>query len=617
MKGAKPLALVLIALFVVSSVCISGVASPYTPPSSPPWIWLWASNYNVTTASDLTGTLFNVTVNLYNVTNLGAIQFMLWYNTSLLHAVCTYLSPMSQNYLSDYGPLNITTMAYTSTSPINNTLGRIYWYADVKVLTKPFNGTAPVLTIEFEIDTAPPLGYAPPNFVTYSCDLHFNETVLDWIKPVFPFPMGSYVLNKDYGLEDGLYLYSRPQITPPSPVASFTYSPATPRQGTTVTLQDNSSAGSGAHLVRWKWTVANDTGGAVLTGPNNVSQTTMYAVKAGYVWVTLNVTNNFNKWATTSQHIQILTPLPPTKLFVYPLESERSVGETFKIGVIINNVINLSSFEFKLSYNTTILDAINVWVMWPDSYTINETAGIIWVNASCPFPYPFSGNGTLAAITFTAIGGGYCVLGLNDTVLVNFYAKPIAHEAIDGYLTVVVHDVAVVNVAPSWTGAYPGRNIEVNATVKNEGTINETFWVAVYYNLTGTQWVIIGNQTVTNLAPGAERVVTFVWNTTSVPVIILVQNGVSEYGGYGLKATDSVVPSINQPVNNVLVYGVVKFRLLGDVNGDCVVNVLDMLALKIALSLGETFEENPFCDLNFDNKVNVMDMLVLKIILSG
>ena len=138
----------------------------------------------------LPGESFNVTVNVVDVINLGAIEFKLWYNTTLLDAVYTYLTPTSEDYLKGYGPLDPVTYEYTPTSPINDTLGRVYWYAIVKAFTNPFNGTDPVLTITFN---ATEMG---------TCSLHLNETVLGWIDPV-DFYDGKYVLDTDYGLVDG------------------------------------------------------------------------------------------------------------------------------------------------------------------------------------------------------------------------------------------------------------------------------------------------------------------------------------------------------------------------------------------------------------------------------
>ena len=136
------------------------------------------------------GKSFNVTVNLVDVINLGAIEFKLWYNTTLLDAVRTSLTPMSENYLKDYGPLDPINFSYHNKSPIFDAQGMVYWYAIVKIFTNPFNGTAPVLTITFNATE------------TGTSSLHLNETVLGWIDPV-EFYDGEYVLNTDYDLVHG------------------------------------------------------------------------------------------------------------------------------------------------------------------------------------------------------------------------------------------------------------------------------------------------------------------------------------------------------------------------------------------------------------------------------
>ena len=54
-------------------------------------------------------------------------------------------------------------------------------------------------------------------------------------------------------------------------------------------------------------------------------------------------------------------------------------------------------------------------------------------------------------------------------------------------------------------------------------------------------------------------------------------------------------------------------RPKGDVDGNGKVNVMDMLRLKIVITLGKTVEEAPFADVDSNTKINVMDMLRLKI----
>jgi hypothetical protein len=290
-------------------------------------------------------------------------------------------------------------------------------------------------------------------------------------------------------------------------------------------------------------------------------------------------------------------------------------NETFTIGIIINNVVDLYSFEFKLGYNTTILDVTAVWVMWPDFYVVNETAGVVWVNASSPFPYPFSGNGTLATITFKGMEMGSSVLDLYDTMLIDFYAAPITHGAVDGYAVVIVHDVAIVNIAPSTPEVYPSCDIDIIVTVKNEGNIKETFWVAVYFNRTATEWVLIGNQTVTDLDGGREKLVTFVLKTEGLSPII--EDG--EYGIYTFNATISVLPREFDTEDNVLVDGALGLRFLGDVNGDGVVSLIDIGKLDLIYSRIIPPPRYPpyMPDINCDGLVGLVDIARLDLIYSG
>ena len=53
-------------------------------------------------------------------------------------------------------------------------------------------------------------------------------------------------------------------------------------------------------------------------------------------------------------------------------------------------------------------------------------------------------------------------------------------------------------------------------------------------------------------------------------------------------------------------------RLPGDVDGNGVINVIDLIVLRIAVSLGKTVEEYPLCDLTSDGNINVADTLMLK-----
>jgi hypothetical protein len=138
---------------------------------------------------------FSINVTISNVGNetvgLGAIEFRLTYNTTLLDAVTTHLTPISEDYLDNYVGL---VTPYDDQAPINDTLGKIRWGAIVKDIYDPFVGSGALLTIDFNATAEG------------SCALHLYDTLLAWIEkvtsPTFP-DTGEYVLDTDYSVEDG------------------------------------------------------------------------------------------------------------------------------------------------------------------------------------------------------------------------------------------------------------------------------------------------------------------------------------------------------------------------------------------------------------------------------
>lgn len=149
--------------------------------------------------------------------------------------------------------------------------------------------------------------------------------------------------------------------------------------------------------------------------------------------------------------------LPQTMVHVAPKEIMVKVGQTFTVDVNITDVSGLQGFDFCLTYDTTILDGLEV-VEGPfmasfgttfvakleieDKY--NETNGRIWVAAALLADAKAEGSGTLATITFNATAPGECTLDLysdypfkpDQIKLVTCGPEPIPHKVVDG--TVVV-----------------------------------------------------------------------------------------------------------------------------------------------------------------------------------
>ncbi|MHA1710501.1 MAG: cohesin domain-containing protein, partial [Candidatus Freyarchaeota archaeon] len=133
-------------------------------------------------------------------------------------------------------------------------------------------------------------------------------------------------------------------------------------------------------------------------------------------------------------------------------------GETFTIDVSILDAVNLSGFEFKLMYDTSLLEGENIAIapFLKEPVTvlkeINKTLGFVWVKAESEAE-PVSGSGALATITFGVKAVGECALDLYEaevsdrlgryrppTVGGHFNNLPVAPK---------VHDIAVTEVTAS------------------------------------------------------------------------------------------------------------------------------------------------------------------------
>jgi len=161
-----------------------------------------------------------------------------------------------------------------------------------------------------------------------------------------------------------------------------------------------------------------------------------------------------------------------TTVCVNPRSSYGAIGETFVINVSIFDVVGLYGYEFKLFYNTTILDCVgvetppdhflkpsvpaNIWAMLEVKDAFNATHGRVSVAVVLiGQEVPKTGDGTLVTITFLIVESGECVLALCDTILVDFDALPISHNVVDGEF-VTYKERPTANF--SWTPLRPCEN---------------------------------------------------------------------------------------------------------------------------------------------------------------
>jgi len=111
-------------------------------------------------------------------------------------------------------------------------------------------------------------------------------------------------------------------------------------------------------------------------------------------------------------------------------------------------------------------------------------------------------------------------------------------------VSVILRDIAITGVTPSADTAQIGETVSINVTVRNNGSKKETFNVTVHYDDD-----IIATQSVTELASGAAKSLTFSWDTSDV-----------EAGMYTIKAVATILTGETNTADNTLTDGTVTIQ---------------------------------------------------------
>lgn len=208
-------------------------------------------------------------------------------------------------------------------------------------------------------------------------------------------------------------------------------------------------------------------------------------------------------------------------------------------------------------------------------------------------------------------------------ILVCMFVAMFGTWSITPISAVLVHDVAVIEaglyhlyrslgrvmplIVPE---AYPTYRdpIEFHVTVKNEGDFAETFNVTAYCNNTA-----IGTQNVTDLAPGANRTLTFSWRPYLPGYHPWYPNPLAwPYPVYVFSANATVVPGETDTADNTYVDGTVKVKWPGDVNGDGHVNIYDLTPLAITWHIIPPHPRyRPRADFDGDGRISIYDLTIL------
>lgn len=278
--------------------------------------------------------------------------------------------------------------------------------------------------------------------------------------------------------------------------------------------------------------------------------------------------------------------------------------KTFTVNVTIDDVENLYAYGFNITFNPLILSikTLTIHTIFNDTnfdsvFYVNNRHGFAWVEVAY---YPPATPKTtydpigLVSILFIVKGYGSTPISLRNTFLANELGEPIAHETRDGLFKNFRRNIAVTNITLSHTKVYQGWSVKVNVTVKNKGDLEETFVVYAFCND-----ATIGFLTVTSLQPSNQSTISFTFTTSNL----------QPCRNYSISARAEPVPNEIDISDNYLADGEIKVKLMGDVNEDRIVNMVDVgLIINAFGSYKGHSKWNEDADLNGSGFIDMKDV---------
>jgi hypothetical protein len=384
---------------------------------------------------------------------------------------------------------------------------------------------------------------------------------------------------------------------------------------------------NGATSSTWMYTPASSGSHTVYCNVTD-SATTPYSVQSNAVPVTINTAPTVTVSPTNVTiyvgHSQDFVSLVSggTSPYTYqwylnnnPVPGATSSSWTFtpsSAGIYSIYVNVTDSVAYWARSNTTWVTVFNTLsvVISPSSvtmyfgqsqqFTSNATGGMT------PYSYQWYCNGsavsgaTSPTWTFRPSSAGFYTVYLKVTdKLGTSVTSNIANVTVSIYTGQPFHDVAVTNVTSSKTIVGQGISVNLTITVINLGNYTETFKVTAYAG--GTP---IASQNIT-LTSGEFATITLTWNTTGFA-----------YGNYTISAYAWPVPSEINIANNNFTGGLVEVTIPGDVNGDGVVNILDVGVIAVHWLQAVPPSAPPElanADVNDDGVINILDVGVIAV----
>jgi hypothetical protein len=252
---------------------------------------------------------------------------------------------------------------------------------------------------------------------------------------------------------------------------------------------------------------------------------------------------------------------------VYPrstLDTTLTPGKSYNVSITTNyNGSDIWGYQFRLTYNPGVLEGVEVVngdLISEDNVTFvagtfDNTKGELGLtlaaseDKSAGYPYPLlnnTGPGVLAYVTFTIVEVGDSPIefdvwnsqmkrtnGTNIIDQITHLDEVLTQgKILDGFfqnVEEVVHDMAVIDLVFSPNNVTAGEPVNINVTIKNNGTVNEEVIVTVYWGFGGGGPLHpIGDQVTVTIGTGENKTMSFTWDTTEVtdgthPLVAVVE----------------------------------------------------------------------------------------------
>ena len=305
---------------------------------------------------------------------------------------------------------------------------------------------------------------------------------------------------------------------------------------------------NGTRITSYRWDFGDD------SAPVNVTEQSVqhsYSSVGTYV-VNLTIANNVS--LTHSVESSGGTNIMVLKRNIAIVSANMSAaqvvaGANVTINVKIkNDGDNYEYFNVTTYYGNHVIQVLNI---------TENLAGLI--------------NGAETTLSFvwntsSVASGTYSIRAVAQ--LLQFETNSSDNNATVGSLSVLWHNLAVIDVTVSATEAVVGESVTISVTVQNKGNFTETFTVSVKANDTDVE----SAKTVTDLASGESETLEFTWSTSGLQLgVYTIKAEASTVNGETLVSDNTMlgddVTLVAQPTNLLLyaIVGIVIIAVVGAV----------------------------------------------------